>query len=189
MANSNRSDQVFQLSLTEIAFTITFILLLLLGYLVMRETTARHKAEEELAKVQGLGAAERAVAAAVENLKLGLEGVGASNPDEVISNLVASAQVVAERDRLLAQVRDLEMQVSTLTEIKQLLANAARTTQQAVLVERLVTALAVQSEVERALEDADKAMQSIHVQRSETSDRFRGCTAATCAVGGRTADS
>lgn len=58
MSVSKRSDQVFQLSLTEIAFTIAFILLLLLGYLVMRESAAKRAAEEALAKVQELEAAQ-----------------------------------------------------------------------------------------------------------------------------------
>ena len=49
---AQQNDQVFQLSLTEIAFTITFLLLLLLGYLVFKEQTERLAAEAKLEKVQ-----------------------------------------------------------------------------------------------------------------------------------------
>lgn len=164
MAIAKRSDQVFQLSLTEIAFTIAFILLLLLGYLVMRESMAKQRAEAELAKVQALETAEKAVAAAVEQLKAGLDGAGAPNPDEVISKLVAEAPAAVERDRLLVKVRDLEAQVSALTEVKQMLAAAAKQAEEAELAERVVTALAVQAEAERALEAADKAMQTTQAE-------------------------
>lgn len=160
MAVSQRSDQVFQLSLTEIAFTIAFLLLLLLGYLVMRESTARQRAEAELAQVQKLETAEKAAAAALEELKSGLEGAGVRNPDEIISKLVAEAQVAAERDRLLVKVQDLEAQISALAEVKQMLAGATKQAGETDLVERVVTALAVQAEAERALEAADKAMQT-----------------------------
>lgn len=164
MAISKRSDQVFQLSLTEIAFTIAFIFLLLLGYFFMRESTARQRAEAELAQVQKLETVEKAVAAALEELKSGLEGAGVRNPEEVISRLVAEAQTAAERDRLLVKVQDLEAQISALAEVKQMLASAARQAGKSDVVERIVTALAVLVEAERALEAADKAMQTTGAQ-------------------------
>ena len=154
---STRSDQVFQLSLTEIAFTIAFILLLLLGYLVMRESEAKKKAEAALANVQDLGAAQQAFDEASRRIKEGLGGAGSTNPDEVISRLIADAKAAAERDRLQVRVKDLEAQISALAEVKQSVAAAAKEAGKKETVDRLVTALALQSEAEKAIEAAKEA--------------------------------
>jgi hypothetical protein len=151
---SKRSDQVFQLSLTEIAFTIAFILLLLLGYLVMRESEAKKKAEEAFSKVQDLGAAQRAFDQASTRLRDGMSGAGATNPDELISRLVTEAKASAERDRLQVRVTDLEAQISALAEVKQTVANAAKEAGKKETVDRVVSALALQAEAEKAIESA-----------------------------------
>lgn len=157
---SQRSDQVFQLSLTEIAFTIAFILLLLLGYLVMRESEAKERAEEALAKVQDLGAAQQAINQASTRLKEGLAGAGAANPDEIISRLVAEAKAAAERDRLQVRVKDLEAQISALAEVKQTVADAAKEAGNMETVDRVVSALALQAEAEKPIEAAKGAPSS-----------------------------
>lgn len=154
---SKRSDQVFQLSLTEIAFTIAFILLLLLGYLVMRESEAKKKAEEALAKVQDLGAAQQAFDQASARLQQGLAGAGATDPNEIISRLFAEAKAAAERDRLQVRVKDLEAQISALAEVKQTLADATRDAGKKEAVERVVSALALQAQAEKAIEAAKDA--------------------------------
>lgn len=163
---SKRSDQVFQLSLTEIAFTIAFILLLLLGYLVMRESEAKKKAEEALAKVQDLGAAQLAFEQASTRLKEELAGAGATNPDQVISRLVAEANAAAERDRLQVRVKDLEAQVSALAEVKQSVADASKEAGKEETVDRVVTALALQAEAEKAIESAKDAASASVSQRA-----------------------
>lgn len=154
---SKRSDQVFQLSLTEIAFTISFILLLLLGYLVMRESEAKKEAEDALAKIQDLGAAKQAFDQASLRLKEGLAGSGAANPDEIISQLVADANVAAERDRLQVRVKDLEAQISALAEVKQTVADVIKAAGKNEAVDRVLTALALQAEAEKAIETAKAA--------------------------------
>jgi hypothetical protein len=176
---SKRSDQVFQLSLTEIAFTISFILLLLLGYLVMRESEAKREAEEALAKVQELGAAQEALNQASSRLKEGLAGAGATKPDEIISRLVADAKAVAERDRLQARVKDLEAQISALAEIKQTVAEATKEAGKKVTVDRVVSALALQAEAERAIEAAKDAAAA---PVSQPASAPKSATAATPAV-------
>lgn len=154
---SKRSDQVFQLSLTEIAFTIAFILLLLLGYLVMRESEAKKKAEEALSNVQGLEAAQQAFDQASTQLRKGLSGAGASKPDEFISRLVAEAKAAAERDRLQVRVKDLEAQISALAEVEQTVAVATKDAGKKETVERVVSALALQAQAEKAIEAAKDA--------------------------------
>jgi hypothetical protein len=157
MSVSKRSDQVFQLSLTEIAFTLTFILLSLLGYLVMRESEAKKKAQSDLAKVQELGASQQAFDQASTRLREGLVSAGVTKPDEVISRLVAEAKAAAERDRLQIRVNDLEAQVSALAEVRQAVTEAARDSGKNEVVERVVSALALQSEAEKAINAAKDA--------------------------------
>lgn len=154
---SKRSDQVFQLSLTEIAFTISFILLLLLGYLVMRESEAKKKAEETLAKVQDLSAAQQAFDQASTRLKKGLAGAGRTNPDEIISKLVVDAGAAAERDRLQVRIEDLEAQISALAEVKRTVADATKEAGKKETVDRVVSAMALQAEAEKAIEAAKDA--------------------------------
>lgn len=157
---SKRNDQVFQLSLTEIAFTISFILLLLLGYLVMRESEARKMAEEALANVQDLGAAQQAFDEASERLQEELDTAGATNPDEIISRLAADARVAADHDRLQHRVKDLEAQISALAEVQQTIANVASQAGDEELVERVMSALALQADAEKAIEAAKDAASS-----------------------------
>jgi hypothetical protein len=154
MNANKRSDQIFQLSLTEIAFTISFILLLLLGYLIMRETQAKKKAEEALAKVLDLGAAQVAFDQAAARLREGLSGSGVAKPSELISKLVTEAKAAAERDRLQVRVKDLEAQISALAEVKQTVANASKDAGRQETVDRVVSALALQTDAEKAIEAA-----------------------------------
>lgn len=146
-----RSDQVFQLSLTEIAFTIAFILLLLLGYLVMRESEAKKQAESELAKVQDLTAAQIAIEQASSRLKKSLASAGVTNPDEVISRLVTESSAASERDRLHMQVKNLEAQISALSEVKQMVSEVTKQLGRTETADRIVSALALQAEAEAAV--------------------------------------
>ncbi len=172
MTVSKRSDQIFQLSLTEIAFTLAFILLLLLGYLVLRESEAKKRAESALAKVEELGAAQQIFNEASRRLEEGLKRAGSTNPDEVISMLIADAKVVTERDRLRARVKDLEVQVSALSEIKHMATEATNPITKKAIADRVLSALAIQSEAEQAIEVARQAEskatgQTVSMTRSE----------------------
>lgn len=154
---AQRNDQVFQLSLTEIAFTIAFILLLLLGYLVFKEESARKAAEAELAKVQSAEGATAALDAARVAMKATLEGMGAGSPDEVITKLIAVEDVRAERDRLKKQVEDLDAKLTALEELRKQLEEAGRAGRPDVTSEVVTTALALQDQVRKAIEDAEGA--------------------------------
>lgn len=179
---SRRSDQIFQLSLTEIAFTIAFILLLLLGYLVVRESEAKKKSEEALAKVQDLGAAQQAFDQASTRLKEGLTGAGAIHPDEIISRLTADARAAADRDRLQIRIKDLEAQISALAEVKQTVADATKEAGKKETVDRVVSALALQAEVEKAIESARSAA-SAPVSQAASAPTTAAAPAAVLADG------
>jgi hypothetical protein len=150
---TRRNDQVFQLSLTEIAFTLIFILLLLLGYLVVREQTEKEAALAALAEAKSAEASATSMEAAKAELVKALAGVGggknAPSMDEVISRLTASQDAKAEAERLKRQVEDLDAQLSAMTEVKKLLEAAAN--EQNVESNELAEALTLQQEVLEAL--------------------------------------
>lgn len=149
---AQRNDQVFQLSLTEIAFTISFLLLLLLGYLVFKEQSERQVAEAELAKVESAQRAASALNTAKAQLSAELQGAGASNPDEIISKLVAAEDVRAERDQLRQRVDDLDAKLTALTELRKQLEQAAASRRPEVMQDEILSALALQEQVRAAVE-------------------------------------
>lgn len=151
---AQRNDQIFQLSLTEIAFTITFLLLLLLGYLVFKEQTERQAAEAELAKVQSADRAIAALNAVKSEVSAQLKGAGIANPDEFISSLVSAADVRAERDRLRQRVDDLDAKLTALEELKTRLEEAAVTARPEIIQGEVLAALALQEQVRVAFEQS-----------------------------------
>ena len=147
---AQRNDQVFQLSLTEIAFTIAFILLLLLGYLVSKEQTQRVAAEMALSKVQS---AEKATAA-LENAKgaitAALQSANTSNPDEVITKLIAAEETRNERDHLKRRIEDLNAKLTALTELQNRVEKAATSEQAGIATEAVHSALVLQERLRKA---------------------------------------
>jgi hypothetical protein len=152
---AQRNDQVFQLSLTEIAFTIAFILLLLLGYLVFKEESQRKLAEAELAKVQSAEGATAALDAAKTAIKATLQGTGVGSPDDVITKLIAVEEVRAERDRLKKRVEDLDAKLTALEELRKRLEDAGRAGRPDTTSDEVTTALALQDQVRKAIDEAE----------------------------------
>jgi hypothetical protein len=153
---AQHNDQVFQLSLTEIAFTITFILLLLLGYIVYKEQDGRKAAEEAMAKVESIKRATAELNAAKSGLARTLQSIGASNPDEAITLMIAVKEVRAERDFLKKKVDDLDAKLTALTEIQKLLENVVGASNQDVKTDEIIAALALQKQIRKTFEQLDK---------------------------------
>lgn len=154
MAVSPKSDQVFQLSLTEIAFTLVFILLLLLGSLVVREQTARQAAEVALADAQKLASTTQSLERAKVELEQALSTAGTipEKLEETISRLSETQQLKAEKEKLFNQVEDLDAKLTAMIELKSALESAAQ--REDVLEEEILTALTLQSEARKAVKDA-----------------------------------
>jgi hypothetical protein len=151
---AQRNDQVFQLSLTEIAFTISFILLILLGSLVFQEQRARKEAELNLAQAGQLDQLKESFNEAKNALSASISGAGVANPDEVISRLVAAEEARAERDRLKTVVEDLDAQLTALAEVKALVEKAGEDADVKVAKDAVVSALAQQVQLRKLLDDA-----------------------------------
>ncbi|MFM0543716.1 hypothetical protein PQR29_03200 [Paraburkholderia strydomiana] len=114
------NDQIFQLSLTEIAFMLAFILLLLLGYMLVQADEHANQLEETLVESGNIASNTRNLEKAREELAEALSRAGAK-PDDVISALVSQAKLIEERDALKTRVEDLDEQLSALTEVKKTL--------------------------------------------------------------------
>lgn len=155
MALNRKNDQIFQLSLTEIAFTLVFILLLLLGYLIYREQTAREAAEAELSKIQGIEISKQSLLKAKEDFSnaLTVAGVTPEKLDEAISKLSAAQDIQNERDQLKKQVEELDAQLSALTEFKKQLEKFSD--KEKVLAENVASALTLQSEIQKTIQDSE----------------------------------
>lgn len=122
---AQKNDQIFQLSLTEIAFCIAFILLLLLGYQIVKEQKAREKAEALLANVRSLDETTTRMEGARAELTAALSKAGLSDPDKVITELTEKQKLREEYDRVRQQVEDLDAKLTALTELKELLERSA----------------------------------------------------------------
>lgn len=152
MAGREKSDQVFQLSLTEIAFTLVFILLLLLGYLVYKEQSDKEAAQAALAEMRETVARSQSLVAAREALSGALSSAGAKKEDldAVISRLSEAQAARAERDRLAKEVEDLDAKISAMTELQELMRSSPEGKD--VGLDEVVSALALQNEVRKGLE-------------------------------------
>ena len=152
---NQRNDQVFQLSLTEIAFTIAFILLLLLGYLVVKEQTERKAAEAALSSVQSSDQATAALDVARSALRATMHEADVSSPDEIISKLIAVDVVRSERDRWKKRADDLDEKLTTLEELQKQLEKAALVSRPDITRNEISSALVFQKQAREAFEEAE----------------------------------
>jgi len=109
-----RDDPVFQLSLTELAFSIAFLLLLLLGLRISQAQAERDSALRTLAHSEDARAAAADLEHARGELERALREAGSTDPEALLSKLVASEDARAERDRLRRRVADLDARLSAL---------------------------------------------------------------------------
>lgn len=155
-----RNDQVFQLSLTEIAFTIVFILLLLLGYLVFKEQADRREAEEALKQLQGMGRATEAFERAKGEFNAALRAGGAKAPDEVIKTMLLGEDARAERDRLKQEVKNLDEQLRALTALQEAANAAGGGSKEEGMKSEVARALVLQQRARQAIQEAREAGQA-----------------------------
>lgn len=147
------SDQVFQLSLTEIAFTIAFILLLLLGWMVFKSEHDKKELEATIAEIGDTKATLIALDEAKKALSETLSRVGAAKPEEVISELVSQKMLIQEREALRKRIEELDAQVSTLSEIREIIAKASGQDANPVIKRQIESALALQTTLQKQLEE------------------------------------
>lgn len=146
-ASPQRSDQVFQLSLSEIAFTVAFLLLLLLGYVIHLEQKERTRVEKELASRDSAQELARALESARGQVEGALQRGGVADMEEVITKLVAAETARLEREQLKRRVEELDQQLTALIELQKL----QQSGQAPEAAERVALALATYQELEKAV--------------------------------------
>jgi hypothetical protein len=129
-----RRDQVFQLSLTELAFTVVFLLLLLTGLMVVnteRERDAARKSEQAIRDQHAyLTAKEAAVAEVWTQIRLALAQAGVKDLDERLSDLVRWTSERARVEGLRSRIDDLYSRLAALEEVRRTLERVAPQDQQ-----------------------------------------------------------
>jgi len=120
-----KNDQVFQLSLTELAFTLVFLLLLLCGWIVIAQKIDFAKKEEAnrvlIVEAKRMRSeAERTLA----DVRGALSG-HAANPDEAITELRKCSRREMENDALRAQVESQGTKLTALAAVQEALNNKA----------------------------------------------------------------
>ena len=91
---SQKNDQVFNLSITEIWMVLAFILLLLTGWQVWKLTKEKNSLEQKVAGLNDLSDREKAIDEATDAFKVKLKNLGIKNPDEVIAKLMEQLCVI-----------------------------------------------------------------------------------------------
>lgn len=177
---AQRNDQVFQLSLTEIAFTVAFMLLLLLGYVVFKEQNDRKAAEANLAKVQSAAQKIAALNTAERELASALSKAGVANPDAVISQLITATQTRDERDSLKKRVDDLDAKLTALEQLRRDVEKAAAVRRPDVTRDEVESALALQDEVRKSLPTERPAPETSRQEQNKAfAERLKQAIAAT----------
>lgn len=111
-----KNEGIFQLSLTEIAFMLIFILLLLFGLMYFKLVKEHYRQQATLVEYrQNLDNYEKnqkVIADTIHLLQL-----NSANPDEIVSQLQSMLESKAEIERLRVKLQDQEAMLTSLSEI------------------------------------------------------------------------
>jgi hypothetical protein len=118
---SEKNDQVFNLSITEIWMVLAFILLLLTGWQVWQLTNANKALEQKVADFNGFNEREKAIKDATQELKTRLAEMGLKNPDELMNKLVDASKARDEAGRLKVLLTQKDDQLAALAAIDKVL--------------------------------------------------------------------
>lgn len=150
---ADKNDQIFQLSLTEIAFILVFILMFLLGSMVVWGHQENQRLLEQLKTFAGIEQKQADLEKASQLLEDALVGKNIDNPEEVIKSLVDSAHTQEEIVRLKKQVVDQEAKITALSEVQKAIDEAVKGQGDGALVqERIEKALIFTKELKEQLQ-------------------------------------
>lgn len=171
---SAKNDQVFQLSLTEIAFMLTFLLMLVLGMMVVALQTEKGDLMDQLKSEQELEQQSASLTQAQAFISSQLQGLGVTKPDEVISKLVQTAEAKTENERLKVLLEEKETKLTSMVELEKVLEKMSRDSN--VPLEHVQTSLVVMSKLSEQLgaDAGDKLIESELDQMFEASKLIAG---------------
>ncbi|ANI16304.1 MULTISPECIES: hypothetical protein [Pseudomonas] len=158
MASNN--DQVFQLSLTEIALTLIFMLMLLLGFMVFQKTQENQKLQEQLKAIGGIDVKLAQLDAAKTQLISEIGAHSSRDPEAVISQLVDASQAKQDVARLKQLLEDQEQQITALSELQKMV-EAASGEGGELVKKQVEDALALAMSLKEAVQKSLKAPQDV----------------------------
>ncbi|MBW8127780.1 MULTISPECIES: ribosome biogenesis protein NOP53-like [Pseudomonas] len=151
--SGQKNDQIFQLSLTELAFMISFLLMLILGMMVFK--TAKEN-ESLRASIESSGDAQRQMdmlTQITQTLKSQLQAVGVKKPEDTITKLILAAEAKAETERLKVLLEEKNKEVTALMEIDKALAEMSDEKKKDQAKEVLRQAMLTLADLKKALQN------------------------------------
>ena len=152
---SKKNDQVFPVSLSEIAFMLVFLLMLLLGFMIFREQREKAELKAELKRrleyahhAQSIEVSQATLENAKSQFEASMAAAGHPSPQDITKKLVDGSEVRAERDRLRREVRDLSERLSALESLREKIEKATEQGDK-VAREQIEHALALQNEIRK----------------------------------------
>lgn len=112
-----RNDQVFQLSLTEIALILIFLLMLLLGWLTKAAQKDAEKARADLEAIPNAIIVITELEKAKEELRKAIERADVADPDKLFEDLVRYSSMVDKNKKLETDLAKAQEELKGLTSV------------------------------------------------------------------------
>lgn len=158
---------VFPVSLSEIAFTLVFLLMLLLGFMILGERKENDDAKARIAALeqrqltpQAAAAAATAMTQAQASLVAAMAQAGAGSPGQVaqvVKEFVNVGEHQARQEQLRQEVLDLTRKLVALEELRKQVEQAGRKVDDKLTREEVEQAIALRNEVARLVEPTPTA--------------------------------
>jgi hypothetical protein len=161
-----RNDSVFQLSLTEIAFTLVFILLILLGWMYSDAENKRQDALAKLKDAEVLPHAQQALESIRSTIHSELAATGA-DPNEVIQRLLENSKTAAHVAALQSRVEELDAALTALAEVKAVLQQTGDAVPGGAPEAALLSALELRARLEQKLLEPNASSASAKREKPE----------------------
>ncbi|MEZ5664695.1 MAG: hypothetical protein R3E94_14370 [Burkholderiaceae bacterium] len=157
-----KTDQVFPVSLSEIAFTLVFLLMLLLGFMVLREREENDEAKARIALLEqrqleplAAAAVASAMTAAQSSLAQTMAQAGAGSPEQVaqmVQEFINAGEQEARQLLLQQEVLDLTRRLVALEELRNRVEQAGHKVDEQLTREEVEQAIALRDEVSKLVE-------------------------------------
>ena len=117
MISEQRNDQVFQLSLTEIALILVFLLMLLLGWLTIAAQKEAAQAKSDLDAIPNAQSIIAELERAREELRKAIERADVADPDKLFEDLVRYTSIVDKNKRLESALEKAQQELQDLASL------------------------------------------------------------------------
>ncbi len=152
-----KNDMVFPVSLSEIAFTLVFMLMLLLGFMILNERKENEAAKARIAQLeqsqfstQATAAATSALTQAEQALATKMAQAGAGSPEQVAQAIKEFANVgesKVRQEQLQDQVLDLTQKLVVLEDLRKKVEQAGRKVDEKLAREEIEQAIALRDDI------------------------------------------